>query len=104
MHTLFASHDLRAMCLYCIDLCLFTGHSSKKQVEFRWLKTCSAGSSFLPRCALGYSGLAAMRCWTAMDLSVVPMSFLTFALVLSIDDHGLQKITDDHWAEKAYVI
>jgi len=62
------------MHLYCIDFCLFTGHSRDKQVEFRWLKTCSAGSSFLPCCALEYCSLAAVRCCAAMDFSVGPIT------------------------------
>lgn len=60
--------------LYCINFCLFTGHSSNKQVEFRWLRTCSAGSGFLPHCTLEYSSVAAACCYTATGFSVTTIT------------------------------
>lgn len=72
-------------------------------VELRWLKTCSASSSFLPGSTLEYSSLCvAAQSWIfdLYPLLISPVHFLAFVLVLSTDDCAVHKNTEDHWGRR----
>lgn len=74
VHTQFASHDL---CAHTCALVSPAGLQTMKAISgrVRWLKTCSANSSFLPGSTLEYSSLAVVCCCTIVDISLVPITY-----------------------------